>query len=347
MSELVFPSEREGEWVFVIPVQNLVLDNSVQKQFSVERVTFVDIAKFRRQRRRFCVARPVSKLDKYSRGILTSCRTVGVVRQTGKGGEITIPCLRLVQDELSIIACSQLGYSKRKYTGLIGIQGEQGFGEIKFTKFRKGKQDALFSFRLARSNFPLTLSETWLNTHKDHSFFLPLLAILRKETKVTDKTRKDLRKAAILIGKSMNTNDIGLAFLMNMIALEMLVSVDGLKDREAIVRHLEAILGWVGFWDEEGFPERIGELYDRRCNVVHQGDLSGVSKKQLLLSDELLLNLVNNLVRHPELFSSNRKIAEFAHLVEAERLLGQSSKHRREKFIYLRRDYTERDLEEF
>ena len=50
---------------------------------------------------------------------------------------------------------------------------------------------------------------------------------------------------------------------------------------------IEAFLGWVGYWAERKYEERIRAAYQARCKLVHEGDASGVTEEMLLFTDDL------------------------------------------------------------
>ena len=131
-----------------------------------------------------------------------------------------------------------------------------------------------------------------------------------------------------MVGKSLSTYDAPDAFLWNMIALESLLTRQGDKYTDAIPERIEAFLGWVGYWAERKYEERIRAAYLARCKLVHEGDASGVTNEMLLFTDDLMLNLFFNLTRHSKLFHSKEAVVTFAERVKAERVLGLKGKVR-------------------
>src|SRR5690606_20271832 len=94
------------------------------------------------------------------------------------------------------------------------------------------------------------------------------------------------------------------------------------KLSEALPARVEAFIGWSQDWQVSDYEGRIRELYQKRSTVVHRGARDAVSMVDVLFSDELIVNVLMNIVRHPSLFGSKAKVVEFSEKVRAERLLG-------------------------
>ena len=152
-----------------------------------------------------------------------------------------------------------------------------------------------------------------------------------------------MRKAAILVGKGLSTYDVPDAFLWNMIALESLLTRQGDKYVDAIPERIEAFMGWVGFWTERGYKGRIGEAYKVRCKMVHEGDVRGVTEELLLFTDDLMLNLLVNLTRHPKRFYSKDAVVAFADRVKAGDTLGLKWKVRPKTLRVMSSRYVEKE----
>jgi hypothetical protein len=131
-----------------------------------------------------------------------------------------------------------------------------------------------------------------------------------------------LRRALMLVGRSMNSKDLGKAFLLDMIALELLITRPHERTSDVMPLRLEALLGWISFWKAEGYDTRIQDLCAKRNNLVHEGDVSRITLSDLKLADDLLQNLFVNVARNIRLFKSREDIIRLAERVQAERLLG-------------------------
>jgi hypothetical protein len=319
--------DTEGRWVFIAPVDNLYLRESVKREIRIDRVLFVSAKKLAHIRSRLHIPFPVSKWRHVCQEDFKSAPSLAIIHHTGKPNELSGECLGMVREESLILTVSQLGYARRSSVAHVGLYGEvvsQGF-EYLFLN----KEDKTFAgcSSLTTGHQALDADGHW-KEWQSKFFFTRLLMILHKKVQVDPPWRECLKKAAILVGKSLSTYDAPDAFLWNMIALESLLTRQGDKYTDAIPERIEAFLGWVGFWAERKYEERIREAYRVRCKLVHQGDASGVTEELLLFTDVLMLNLFFNLTRHPKLFNSKEAVVNFAERVKAERVLGLNGKVR-------------------
>ncbi len=339
--------QLNGDWIFITPVGNLVLTDAVNREFRVNDVLFIDGKKLSRIRRRLGISTTISELKKSppEREFFESSQTFAIVKQSGKPTEIKNQFFRSVRDALAILALSQLGYAKRRSTGYIGLLGEHELTRVEYLFLNTSNAAKGGGSRLTRSPHVLRLDGLW-KRYQQEMFFTKLLRILSGEIKVSRNWRDDLRRASILIGQGINSNDVPTSFLWNMIALELLLTRQGDKYPDALQKRSEAFLGWIGFWSTENYEERIEQLYQKRVRLVHYGDREAISKQDLLFSDDLLLNLLINIVNYSNIFTSKGKIVDFAERVEAEHKLGLKSKVRPKKLIFTSRRYTKQDLDE-
>ncbi len=305
------------------PVSNLTLTKAVDREVRVDRVTFVATARLPYVRKRLGVASRISSLIKnegFRRIVAADADTVAILRLTGVGKVLEKDFSALLREELAIFNSSFLGFARDR------LKAKPAFADKKPRGTRSraflhsdGKSGWLRSEVL--TGFGQEVDGFWLRSAREN-FFFPLLAVLRKDVGVAPSWRSDLRNAAVLLGQSQTASDLPLAFLLNMIALELLVTSQSDKVVDALPQRAEAFLGWTGYWASDGFGERIRDLYRKRCLLVHQGRRDGISLEDVVFSDELLLNLLSNLVRHPKLFGSKDDVVEFSERFKAEQLLG-------------------------
>lgn len=175
-------------------------------------------------------------------------------------------------------------------------------------------------------------------------FFAKLLKALNGKIQLDSAWRGDLRKASILVGKSLVSSDIPSSFLWNMVALEVLLTQQGEKHSRELPARIEAFFGWVPFWDDRKFRANISRAYRLRCALVHDGSIEGISRRDIVFTDELLFNLLNTLLGHTRMFTSKASVIDFARRVEAERFLGIKPKVRPRTLRYHSKRYTQDDL---
>jgi hypothetical protein len=192
---------------------------------------------------------------------------------------------------------------------------------------------------------PMVLDARWRNFMRD-AFYFRLLRMIYRDRSISPSWRTTLRNAAVLIGQSIGSSDVPMSFLQNMIALEMLLTRQGDKYSDVLPKRIEAFLGWVGFWRDHDYENRIRELYRKRCDLVHRGERDTIAANDLLFSDNLLFNLLVNITAFPRLFPSKDSIIEFSELVEAEHRLGVRPRVRPKQLSFYSLRYTDGDIGE-
>lgn len=336
--------DMEGKWLFIAPVGNLDLTKDVQNEFKIKRVTFITGAKFRRIFKRLKIDPSRLTNNREIKKVLKPECTLAFLHQSGKPSKIKPQCFQMIRDELNILAASQLYFRKRRSSCKLGLIGEykRGVNEHVFldTKTKAG----LIGWSVTDNLVSLTLDKQWKDCHKG-SFFGRFIKILQGKVTIKTSWAADITRSVCLVGKSFNSDDIGSAFLWNMVALEMLLARQGDKYAEVIPKRIEALLGWIGYWDTAKFAERIDDIYKLRCKIVHDGRLDLVTPKDLLFTDDLMINVLFNLVRHPKVFQSKDDLINFADLVSAEHLLGMKSRIRPKTLRFTRRNYSQKDFD--
>lgn len=338
---------KRTKWTIATPISGVELDATLNYEFTIERVILVASKKLSGRRRRLGFPVPLSELHRRTHGTLRSffgkTPVTAILRITGSQKNAERKALGILRDELAILAASQLGWTKRVNTSAPSIVGERP--PTRHCLLWLGAQGELIQPSEAFGPLlPLRLDSDWLNFHKK-VFYSHLLRLIRQEIKVAKKWRGDLRRAAILIGHSQMANSVPEAFLWNMIALELLLTRQGDNVGDALPSRSEALLGWSRNWREDDFEDKIRTSYEHRCRLVHQWDRECCTREDLYFTDDLLLSLLTNLVRHPELFKSKDDDVRFSEQLEAERLLGVTPKVRPKSLQFLRRKYNSRDYD--
>ena len=342
------PAETSGTWLYMVPITGLELTQAVDEEYRVDRVTFVTVRRLVRVRRRLGLPDRVSAIKSRCSWVAFLDKpeqVVAVVRHSGRPKDLDSRIRRTVAEELELLSLSQLGYVKRRSNALPSAVGAHHTSSQHLC-LNTRTLDALGSARLEGKFLALVLDSSWLRFQKK-VFFWNLMAILRGDRRVSRGWRETLRRAALLVGQSQTTNDLAHAFLLNMIAIETLLTAPGDKCSEALPARVEAFIGWVGFWKSRDYESRIRAAYGARCKYVHEGDASAIAIPDLLFLDDVVLNLLVNIVGHPMLFKSKADVIEFSRRVAAERTLGiaaRKTKVRPKSLRHLERSYSDDDL---
>jgi len=334
--------------IFVTPVAGLELTEAVRHEFRVNRVLFVSATKLPRIRNRFRIPETLASYRSRSpaiSSILDASATLAVVRHSGESGEVQQESFRLVQEELAILALSQLGFSKRRSLSHPRILDVAPRRTLRYVLFDEGGVSSVAGVRVIGAILPLRLDQPWLEFQED-VLFLPLLKILQGTKSVSRGWRSLLRRTAVIVGRGMVSSHTPTAFLSNMIALEMLLTEQGERHIDVLPKRIEAFLGWAGYWEKRGFSDKIKRIYALRCKYVHQGESDEITKKDLLFADDLVLNILTNIVHHPREFYSKESVIRFAELVRCEQQLGVRPKVRPRTLRMLAPRYTKKDLEQ-
>lgn len=114
---------------------------------------------------------------------------------------------------------------------------------------------------------------------------------------------------------------------------------------ERLLDRLEALLGWVELWTGEEYGRKLREIYKKRNDIIHRAQYDIANMEDVLLTDEIIFNVLVNIAAHPKIFSDKNSIIRFAEKVKAEQLLGIKSRTRPKTLTYIGRAYNERDRE--
>lgn len=313
---------EKGTWIFCAAVNSLELTDATDYEHTVNRVTFIDSAKLPHRRKRFGFPKAISSYSHPSlEKLLKSERTLAIVRLQGSGQEARQNLLRLVKDELSVLALSQLGFTRRRRNASPSIGNKKaGLGQYLLLNSSAGSW--LTDNHREGKLFHLTLDEDWKRFNKI-SFYPSLLKILRGEIKVKTHWRKLILRASILAGQSQGSTDIAQAFLWNMIVIESLLAQQSkIGFREQLPANVEAFIGWANEWSSENFQERIQDAYQKRCALVHDAVVDEIGIDDILFTDVIVLNILQNITAHPGLFNSKQAVLDFSNKLQAERVLG-------------------------
>ncbi len=349
-------TDKYGDWIFITPIDGLRLTKDVNEEFIINRVTFVSREKLPRIRKRLGLPATLSNLteiisqnDKGFKRIVKdffkSYKTFAVLPYKGRPKEKQKDCIRIVREELSILSLAQLGWSTRKFNKRIEIKTSDKALVYKTIDINKHQKEFTHGLKTTFNPVPFELDKEWISFHK-RFFFFELLKIIRGESPVSKKWRTILHRASVMVGQSQNSNDLTFCLLWNVIALEMLLTREGEKISDKLVSRCEYFLGWNEDWINEKYETRIREIYKKRCDFVHNGDIKLIEIKDLLFTDDLIFNILNNIVRYKTKIKDIKDIFDFSEKYEAEKILNQKSKYQFGKFELLRKHYTEDDYKD-
>jgi len=338
--------KERGSWLLCAPISSLDLTKSVNYEYKINRVTFIDSKKLSRRRKRMGFPNVLSfYVDKFRQNLFCSENVVAIVRHGGTGKESKDVMLKLVKEELDLLSLSQLGYSPRYRNATPNI-GKKLVSQCNIFMANLDTGSLITRSHREGKLFHLCLNEDWKNYQKN-SFFPGLIKILDGSVKVESGWRKDLKKIAVLAGQSQSTREIHKAFLWNMIVIENLLTTQSkTKYIDQLPESAEAFIGWANEWVSDKYHEKIQELYRKRSCFVHDADFDSITVEDIQFTDSILFNILLNIVRHPSIFYSKNSLIEYSKKLQAERILGininstNGSKVRPKTLMFAKHTYT-------
>jgi hypothetical protein len=335
-------------FTFITPIKNVIFDKSVKKkQLQIDRVLLVSKQRLPYIRKKLNISKPLSKLkfrDKVAPSFLSMHNTYAIIRSTNVDKESYKVFFSMVKDAINILSLGELGWSKRQSHSLPLIHSFNDVGRYDYMIINNDQPVHFPGWSLYGNIMPLYISSRWYNYHR-HAFFLKLLKIINKDIFIEKSWYDTIYRTTIIAGQSQSSKDLVHAFLCNIMVLEALLTKQGDKYLNILPKRIENFIGWVGYWTTENYEEKIRELYKKRCKIIHDCNYSDLSVEDLLFSDDLILNVFDNIINHIDIFKSKDDILDFTKKIEAEHILGINSKTSPKSLRFFHRTYTDKDKE--
>jgi hypothetical protein len=328
-------------WAMAFPISNLRLGKSVNHEMDILNVTFISSDRLSRRAKRLLGSSTIlgnlsssksALVSKVVKLFMEECETLAIVRRTGTPDSLLEGTIAKIQDACSILSLSQITRQNRQDNSNPSvIQGR----DLRTSLFLDISADEMWFMNKETAGPVLTLNldERWSRTHRQ-GFFPKLLKVLHRQIKVSPGWRSNICNAAILAGQSQASFDIAQSFLWNMIAIELLLTSNKDSCSKELPHRARAFFGWVGNWQD--IERKLVAAYKKRCELVHEGRRDKITRNDVLFTDNLLLNLFENILRNIGLFSSKEAIMQFSEKVEAEQILGIRTSRVRPKAITFR-----------
>jgi len=332
--------QKYSDWLYISPVYHLEISKDLKGELSVGRVIFVEAKKLARIRKRIGIPIVLSKIEKKIPGanFFKESKTFAIIQFRGIPEKKEYECRELIENAINLISSSQLGYCNRDNNSQFGIIKTRGTGKHFF--INKNIFEANLNSYSENKVLPFRLDKPWKEFHK-YFYFFDLLKLISSKNKMQKKWKETIIRAAAMSGKSMQSRDIEYSFLWNMIIVEMLLTEQGDKYSESLPERAEAFIGWVGYWEENKFEEKIQSLYTKRCQFVHDGNSKNITVEDVLFTDDLVFNLLWNIIKHIDLFPSKESVITFSKKVQAEKLLKVKPKVQPKTLKFMNRNYDE------
>lgn len=338
--------DQKGLWLFVVPVTGLVLTDDVNREITINKVTFVCKSKLPNIRKRLGFPLTIAELKKkrWAGNFFDSSDVYGICKIGGVGSGAEKEFFVILRNELSVLSLSQLGFGRRHNNASLAPSTKNETGLLTHLMMNLVKESTVINSSKVGRLSELRLDNRW-NENQKSSFFFELLELLRGNASVSSGWERDIKNAVFLAGQSQSSSELPHAFLWNMIAIETLLTHRGDSYSIALPKRVEAFIGWTTSWSLSNYEERIKEAYTKRCSFVHGGMSEDITIEDLLFTDILLVNIFFNILKHLDLFHSKEALIDFSNKVEAEHVLGIKSKIRPKTMSYIEMVYSKRDYE--
>ncbi|MPQ46887.1 hypothetical protein GCQ56_07650 [Marinifilum sp. N1E240] len=339
MKNSIVVKSKNDEWLFITPIYSLELGKSISKELKIGRVTFIDVTKIPRVRKRLGFPVPLSRINetKFLSNYFKLSKTYAICtfRGDSKDEKLRYDIRKEVEKATHILGFSQLGYCNRRRNSQFGMIDLNTHTEL-FILNKNEYKSSLCSTKESKI-LPFRIGKKWLKFHKDF-FFLEFLKLIDSKKKMNKKWKDTIIRAAEMSGKSMMSRDLEYAFLWNMIAIEMLLPSQD-KYMERLPELAEAFIGWVDYWEDKNYQEKIKDAYLRRCELVHNGNSNNITVEHVIFTDDLLFNLMWNIVTHIDMFPNKESVREFSEKVKSEKLLGVKPQVQPGTLHFMNREY--------
>jgi hypothetical protein len=342
--------DSRSEWLYVTPIGGLELTSAIKNEIKVGNVIFVSRDKLPRIRKRLGFPIPISKLDnighsgnrkfqkEINKDFFDYSKTFAVLHFSGDPKENEPDNLRKIEKAINLVSFSMLGFTTRKFDYKIEIKSFEKVPNNRVLTVDKNNSSYSLNFKRLHP-LEFILNEDWKSFH-EHFHYFNFLDLVNKNNKISPKWKNTLISAGNLIGKGLNSHDIHDSFLKNVIALEMLLTNQGEKIAEKLIERSGYLLDWNKEWIKNDFPQKIKEVYNKRCNYVHDGKTDQISKEDLIFTDDLVFNIYNCIIKNLDRVSSKKYLIEFSVKYQCEKKLKiQSSKYQLGKFQFMRKRY--------
>ena len=149
------PKEIERNWIFITPIDNLVLTNEIGREIRIEDVTFIHRDKLPYVRKRLGFNKAISEIKSMGPGNLlseffTSTDSFAVLRRRGKVSEIEVKCYKVVKEAIDKYPNKLIGFFTMnprvpEMTDLMYRYKDQGFrGVVTDPRFGQGHESKRF-----------------------------------------------------------------------------------------------------------------------------------------------------------------------------------------------------------
>lgn len=231
-----------------------------------------------------------------------------------------------VRDSLAILSCSLWAYRRRDPLSAFGPLESTARGQ-RIWFFQDTQSPSQHSFGVMawkKGLMPLWIDGFWIASERTHHFVSSLEGLTFDSRGITPAWRVAVRRALRLFGEGYLLHDAQQAILANSIALDLLLFENGERQSRQ-VQLLGASLDWARLYTPPGprWADRtaLERLLDIRNHLVHEGHCDDVTARDLLLSDDVVGNLLLFIARNRAEIRNKEELRDYAERELARRTL--------------------------
>ena len=318
--------------ILISGISGVELTKDVDFELKIDRVTLVASHRLRQRYRRYGFYKPLLKSDNGIDvdDVTNNFPTVALIRDSAPEKKVLRKCAPIIDAELCLLVASQLGINSRPSSKRI-IAGTQGIETYRtFTSTPDTKEWQLkLNHEGQTSN--LIIDARWVELSR-RFLYQRAIRVVRGKTSFKSSWGKKIRQALILVGKSLTEPDINLALLKMIIALEVLtVERENGSISSEMPRHAYSLIGWVSDWETESYREKLKDIYGKRSNFVHNGEMNQIGPTDIAFVDKIVFNILYAICCNPAKLPEKSSLLELSRKIEAAEVLGINTKRYRPK----------------
>lgn len=334
-------NKKHESWVLVKGVYGIELSKSINNEFEIDGVTLISKSKLMSERVRKRLKLPLSVKE-----LALDCPTFAIKNEyTSK--EKSIEQAReafetLVLEISYIILATQVWINNDSFKALLNLHGKPNtaVSNVLMYNLNDISQESRNVVKYKRPRNIFNLDSNVLSSARKHGFLSYYLNL--DKSNMTRNMKKDLRNSIIFLGRSQNSIEPYISFLNNMIAIDCLLSSDKEgKHVDSSQKKLEVFFGWTELWFTDLHKDNIKKIYGVRASMVHDGKTDEITIEHVKYTNFILGNLLHNLCKYPNIFRCKNDMDNFLAKVNAERVLGISSRKSKvlpKKFMFFSDD---------
>lgn len=285
----VDPATRPGQYWYVHPLSNVRILGK-RPSIRVGKALFVTR---RALARRVSTSAPWQTICSTWREPFLSGNAFALLPINGSPATFMAYATTYCREALWILAATRLVFGHRSHLGAFGLQGDVGATVRHRLAIGRSHRGAYGSSQSLGSLMPFDIDDNWHALRR--RWRVNRLIASFDTTRVSEKWRATIWRAAALAGRSVLCDSASDALLYNVTALEVLLVAAHEHKEASLQKRLRGMLGWPNSGERRSdIDANITFVYETRSAVVHAGQHAKKMAEALYLSDHYLANALYN-----------------------------------------------------